>query len=360
MVMAVSLVVTATAMLLYLVVGTITDWHRARRKRQREEAMKALTETAFLDRDSASAEAANLRSVPSAVMWSLALTVPLHFDDHLSRRIVSIIGNAKARRRIGQMSESFFWFRRIHAARLAHVLPVEDSEVVERLLADSSTSVQAAAIESFGSDQIARHARVLLERLDHPVQSVRFTAQQALLRGDGRITEPLTEWLAEADEDAAQFGLEVAANLDDPRLVGVVERFSKSREPKIRQLVAQATPVAVGPAELTFFEALLRDPDSRVRATAIESSARIDADWLLPRVADGLSDPAWIVRRAAGRALSQAGPLGDMYLRAALDGYDPYAADMASYFLELSGRLQEIDRDPLDEELDSLLAWSQR
>lgn len=356
----IALVLTAGAMILYLVIGTFTDWRRARLESQREFAMNALTESAFLDHDSAGAGFAKLRNVPSKVLWGLALTVPLHFDDHLSRRIVSIIGATKARTRISRLSRSAFWFRRVRAARLAHVLHVEDSEIVERLLGDSSTSVQAATIESFGSDQIARHARVLLERLNHPMQSVRFTAQQALLRGDGRITEPLSEWLARADEDVAHFGLEVAANLDDPRLVGDIKAFSTSRDPLMRRLVAQATPVGVGREDLQFFEALVQDPDSRVRATAIESSTRIDADWLLPRVAEGLSDPAWKVRRAAGSALSKSGALGNMYLRAARTGHDPYAADMASYFLELTGRLEELRIEPLEDEVDSLLDWAQR
>ena len=358
--MIIAITVTVVSIVLYLVVGSLIDWHHARRNSQRDEALQALTESTFLDHDSAGEALHELRRMPPRVMWHLALTVPLHFDDQLSRRIVNIIGATSARRRIERLSRSRFWFRRVQAARLAHVLPDSESEVVERLLADSSISVQAATIESFSSTHIARHARVLLERLSHPNQSVRFTAQQALLRGDGRITDPLREWLRDADDEAAHFGLEVAANLDDPRLVQEISRFSESSDPVIRRLVARATPLGSLPSELSFFQALFEDDDPQVRATAIDSSTRIDADWLLPKVAHALTDRSWKVRRAAGEALSKSGALGDLYLRAALDSPDPFAADMARNFLEMTGRMEQLQHYHHHEQVDSLTAWAQR
>lgn len=360
MIMTVAIWASVVAIALYLVVGSAVDWYQTRRQGQQAVALEALTESAFLDHDSAGAVLRNLKGVPPKVMWSLALTVPLHFDDHLSRRIVSIVGATSARRRIERLSRSRFWFRRVRAARLAHVLPDDAYEVVEHLLSDSSISVRAATIESFGTDQIARFAPDLLEMLTHPNQSVRFTAQQALLRGDGRITEPLSGWLANASEDSAVYGLEVAANLDDPRLLGRISQFAESNDPLIRRLVARATPVGSLPEELGFFRAFFDDPDPAVRATAIESSTRIDADWLLPRVAEALTDRAWKVRRAAGRALADAGALGDLYLRAALDSPDPYAADMARNFLELTGRMEELHLERSNTQVDSLVGWAQR
>ena len=358
--MVIALIVTGVAVLLYLVVGSLTDWRRARRQVQSEEAMTALAESAFLDHDSAGEALGSLRNVPPKVLWNLALTVPLHFDDQLSRRVVSLIGATNARRRVERLSSSRFWFRRVQAARLAHVLPEQDADIVRHLLRDPSPAVQAAVIESFGTDAIAQYAKLLLERLNHPSQSVRFTAQQALLRGDGRVTDHLREWLLSADGDVAHSGLEVAAHLDDPRLVVEISRFASSPDPRIRRLVARGTPVGTSPEDLTFFRSLLEDQDPLVRATAMESSTRIDADWLLPQVAKGLTDPSWKVRRAAGEALSKSGALGDLYLRAGLDCQDPYAADMSRYFLEMSGRMEELNRRPLGEEVDSLSAWAQR
>ena len=356
---------TGVAITIYLVIGSAIDWHKSRRQSQRDEAMRVLTESAFLDHDSAAEALRELRGVPSKVIWNLALTVPLHFDDHLSRRILHVIGGTGARRRIERLAKSRFWFRRVQAARLAHVLPANERAAVDRLLIDPSATVQSATIESFGTDQVAQHARAILEHLGHSNQSVRFTAQQALLRSDGRITEPLREWLASAGGKQAQFGLEVAANLNDPRLVHAISSFAGSPDPTIRRLVARATPDGIEQAELGFFETLLNDSDPLVRATAIDSSVKIDADWLLPRVAEALTDSSWRVRRTAGRALADSGALGDLFLRAALDSPDPFAADTARQFLEMRGRMEQLDMadqffDGSAQELDSLTAWAHR
>ena len=360
--MMAAIAITMMSIVVYLVMGSVTDWRRARERDQRDAALTTLVESTFLDHDSANEALRSLRNMPPKVMWSVALAVPLHFDDQLSRRVVNVIGATTARRRIERLSRSAFWFRRVQAARLAHVLSADGSsmgnDLVEQLLADSSTSVQAATIESFGTDEIARYVDVLFANLNHQNQSVRFSAQQALLRGDGRITEPLRKWLAVASEDLARFGLEVAAHLDDPRLLAEVSRFAGSNDPTMRRLVARATPVGAIPEDLDFFCELLDDPDALVRVTAIDSSTRIDADWLLPQVAARLSDPSWKVRRAAGAALSMSGALGAMYLRASLDGHDPYAADMARYHLEACGRTKELRRPDFDEELDSLTTWA--
>jgi len=351
---------TAISVGIYLVVGSINDVYRARRERQRAAALDALSESAFLDHDSAGEVLRNLRGIPPKVIWDLALTLPMHFEDAMSKRIVAIIGSTSVRRRVERLSNSPFWFRRVRAARLAHVLPKDASGIVARLLDDGSTSVQAATIESFGSDQIADHAAKLLELMSDQNQSVRFTAQQALLRGDGRIAEPLRLWLTNADQEFAHYGLEVAAYLDDPRLVHVISTFAEAEDPLLRRLVARATPVGSIPADLGFFRALFDDEDPIVRATVIESTTRIDADWLLPRVARALTDRAWKVRRAAGLALAQSGALGEMFLREALDSEDPFAADMARNFLELIGRMEEIESLRVGADVDSLVAWAHR
>lgn len=355
-----SIAVTLGAIVAYLGLGSLFDRHRARREAQRRHAMAALTEATFLDFDSASQSLHDLKGVPPKVLWSLAMTVPLHFDDQLSRRILRLIGATNARRRIARLSRSRLWFQRVKAARLAHVLPAEEVALVDGLLNDPSAAVQAAALESFGTDQIARHATSILGLLNHPTQSVRFTAQQALLRGDGRITKSLRAWLREAKDDVAHFGLEVAAYLDDPRLVDEIQPFATSTNPTLRRLAARATPVGASREELGFFEALIDDGDPMVRVTAIESSSRIDADWLIPRVAHRLTDRSWKVRRAAGEALSRSGALGDMYLRAALNSHDPFAADMARSMLEIHGRPARSRVTTSDEQLDSLSAWVSR
>lgn len=348
------------ALLGYLIIGSIVDIIQARRRSQTEATLEALAEATLLDHDGAGAVLRDLKRIPAHILSELAMTVPLHFDDQVSRRILSVVGSTNLRRRVQRLSRSRFWLRRVRAARLAHILPSSDTAIVEIMLQDPSASVQAAAIESFGTDQISQHAPALLELLSHQNATVRFTAQQALLRGDSRITPVLVSWLSETTEELAFYGLEVAANLDDPRLVEGIREFATADDPKLRRLVARATPEGASQSELAFFQNLFTDPDPSVRATVITSSTRIEADWLIPRVANGLTDPSWDVRRAAGRALSDSGDLGRLYLRKALVGVDPYAADTARNFLEFSDEMEGLVEPHFDGQVDSLLEWAAR
>ncbi len=360
MILRVALAATAASVLFYLVVGSIVDAIRSRRRSQRDEVLEALGRSVFLDYDGASEVLRDLRGIPPKVMWNVALTVPLHFDDQMSRRMVRIVGATNARRKIERLAGSMFWFRRVRAARLAHVLPQSAADIVERLLRDPSASVQAAALESFSADQVARHTTTILERLSHQSQSVQFTAQQALLRGDGRITEALSNWLETASEELATPGLEVAANLNDPRLVGQISRFATAKDPQLRKLAARATPAGALEDDLEFFLPLFNDPDEDVRASVIKSAIRLDADRFVPRIARALTDRAWKVRRTAGQALAQSDNLGELYLRAALDHHDPFAADTARNVLELRGRIPRTEPLLLEEPLDSLYEWAHR
>ena len=130
----VALIVLGCNVLGYLIVGSIVDMFQARRRAQAEAALAALTEATYLDHDGAGAVLRNLKRVSPRIMWDLALTVPLHFDDQVSRRILTVIGSTSARRRVERLSRSRFWLRRVRAARMAHILPPADSDVVEAML----------------------------------------------------------------------------------------------------------------------------------------------------------------------------------------------------------------------------------
>ena len=80
---------------------------------------------------------------------------------------------------------------------------------------------------------------------------------------------------------------------------------------------------------------LLVDDNSSVRAAAAESLGRMHHWQAASKLADGLRDPTWRVRRGAGLALRAIGAPGVLFLRRALSGDDQFAADMAQQVLDL-------------------------
>lgn len=350
---------TIASLVLYLSFGVAVDIIERTRRREAEEAMNILSRALYADRDALGTMLVELRSISNRVLFGLALSIPLHFDDLLSKRLLEIIGATTARQKIRRMSRSRFWHRRVRAARLSLILP-EAEDVTDRLLADSRSPVRAAVIESFGLDRIARYAPELLRALEDRNKSVRFTAQQALLRGDGRLVAPVAEALPRLGEESVVHCLEVAANLRDPRLLPLIRQHGDSTNPRARRLVAHATPFGVPDHQLYFLVAMLDDEDQGVRVAAIEAISRLRADWLANHLGRALSDHSWEVRRAAGAALAQLGTIGLLVLRQTIRGSDPYAHDMARQVLDglaIEGIVaSEIQLEAV-RDLDSLVEW---
>jgi HEAT repeat protein len=360
MMVELALVLVVVSLLGYLLFGTALDLFSSRRDREEHQAMEVLSRALYADRDALPPMMAELRSISNRVLFGLAVHIPLHFDDLLSKRLLDIIGATTARQRVLRLSRSRLWHRRVRAARLSQILP-ESQDVTERLLGDSRSPVRAAVIESFGVDKIAQYADELLEALSDGSKSVRFTAQQALLRGDGRLVAPVARALPTMEGEEAVRGLEVASNLRDPRLLPIIRAHADSPNPKVRRLVAHATPYGVQNHELYFLVPLLDDEEASVRVAVIETIARLQADWFAARLGAAMSDPSWEVRRAAGTSLAQLGPVGMLVLRKTVQGDDPYAHDMARQVLDglrVQGLIpQEQVRSP-EERLDSLADWA--
>lgn len=354
-----ALVLVVVSLLGYLVFGTALDLFSRHRDRDEHQAMEVLSRALYADRDALPPMMAELRSISNRVLFGLALHIPLHFDDLLSERLLDIIGATTARQKVLRLSRSRLWHRRVRAARLSLILP-ESQDVTDKLLRDSRSPVRAAVIESFGVDKIALYADELLAALSDPSKSVRFTAQQALLRGDGRLVAPVARVLPTMEGEEAVRGLEVASNLRDPRLLPVIRVHVDSPDPKARRLVAHATPYGVQNHELYFLVPLLSDEEASVRVAVIETIARLQADWFAGRLGAAMSDPSWEVRRAAGTSLAQLGPVGMLVLRRTLQGDDPYAHDMARQVLDglrVQGLIAQQEARPPEEALDSLTDW---
>lgn len=350
----------AAALMLYLCFGIGVDALERSRAREEREAMDVLSRALYADKDALGPMLVELRSISNRVLFALALHIPLHFDDLLSQRLLDIIGATTARQKIRRMTRSRLWTRRVRGARLSLILPDAD-DVTERLLGDPRAPVRAAVIEALGVEQIARFAPQLISALEDRSKSVRFTAQQALLRGDGRLVAPVAHALPELEGDTIERCLEVASNLRDPRLLTIVREFADSPNPRARKLVAQATPFGVPDHQLYFLVTLLNDDDPGVRVAAIESISRLRADWLAGQLGTAMTDRSWEVRRAAGAALARLDSVGLLVLRRTLSGDDPYAHDMARQVLDslaIEGVLTHELSTETDENIDSLVRWS--
>lgn len=355
-----ALVSAVAALVLYVCFGEGVDALDRAREREEREAMEVLSRALYADQAALGPMLVELRSISNRVLFGLALNIPLHFDDLLSQRLLDIIGATTARQKIRRMSHSRLWTRRVRAARLSLILPDAD-DVTERLLNDPRAPVRAAVIESFGVDRIARFAPRLIDALEDRNKSVRFTAQQALLRGDGRLVAPVAHALPTLRGDTIERCLEVASNLRDPRLLSIVRQYAESPNPRARRLVAQATPYGVPDHQLYFLVSLLNDDDASVRIAAIESISRLRADWLAGRLGTAMTDSSWEVRRAAGAALARLDSVGLLVLRRTLDGDDPYAHDMARQVLDslaIEGMITREMASEVHEEIDSLREWA--
>jgi hypothetical protein len=106
---------TGITLLLYLGFGVAIDTIEKTRRREAEKAMDVLSRALYADKDALGPMLLELRSISNRVLFGLALTIPLHFDDLLSKRLLEIIGATTARRKIRRMSRSRFWHRRVRA-----------------------------------------------------------------------------------------------------------------------------------------------------------------------------------------------------------------------------------------------------
>ena len=192
--------------------------------------------------------------------------------------------------------------------------------------------VRARAALHLENDDSIAVADDLLRLLGDASPAVRFAAQQALLRSDGRIIEPLRRFLADEDQPGVGLALEVAANMPDPRLHRAIRTLARSTDAGRRAL---ATAALDAEAEgIALVRAAMGDEDEAVRVAAARAGRTLGDVTLCPDLGDRLSDRSWEVRLEAGRALASLGPVGALTLRRHVLDPDPYARDMARRTLD--------------------------
>ena len=207
--------------------------------------------------------------------------------------------------------------------------------LVEKLLADPNPAVRAQAAEWAAAQPSPSVISIMLTMLADPATQARFAVQDALLRMGVTIADPLASFLETHSGLPAEAGLRVAEALAETRFLPAALRHSASEDVGVRCAAANLLGAISGADSAARLTELLKDSDSLVRAAAAHGLGRMQHWPAASQLAGCLRDPAWRVRRNAGLALRALGAPGALFLRRALKGDDPFAADMSQQVLDL-------------------------
>ncbi|MEA2762599.1 MAG: hypothetical protein QOD47_1883 [Gemmatimonadaceae bacterium] len=243
-------------------------------------------------------------------------------------REISLIDRAQ------KLCMSSRWTRRLRGARLLARMDVADP-LIETLLGDPNPAVRAQAAEWAATHPAPSIISIMLTMLADPATQARFAVQDALLRMGSTIADPLASFLETHSGLPAESGLRVAESLAEPRFLPAALRHSASEEVGVRTGAAHLLGAIGGAESAARLMELLKDPESVVRAAAAHGLGRMQHWQAAAQLAVGLQDSTWRVRRDAALALRALGAPGALFLRRALKGNDPFAADMSQQVLDL-------------------------
>ena len=237
-----------------------------------------------------------------------------------------------------QRQHSRFWWRRLEAARaLGIVGTVRDRAAVRALLRDEHPAVQIAAASALPRVADAQLFGQVMDDLFAMPKVTRSYLTGVLRTRAAAAAEPLARRIREGSgptELAAWIGL--AAALDDPQALAASLTHAAHPSAFVRRTVARALGRFAGPEAARALADLVSDSDSSVRAAAARSLGELGAGGAVPLLAPLVGDPVWQVRLHAALSLAQLGERGRAALRAAREGSDRFARDMATMVSGLS------------------------
>ena len=236
--------------------------------------------------------------------------------------------------RARKLCTSRLWQRRLRGARILSQLDVADP-LVQALLADKHPAVRAQAAEWAASQPSVPVISSMLALLADQATQARFAVQNALLRMGSVVAEPLGVFLESQSGRAAEAGLRVAESLAEPSFGPSALRLSRAEDIGIRVAAAKLLGAIADAAAAERLMEMMGDVEARARAAAAEALGRMQHWQAGSRLATGLRDRTWRVRRESGLALRSIGAPGVLFLRRALKGDDRFAADMAQQVLDL-------------------------
>ena len=234
--------------------------------------------------------------------------------------------------------DSRFWWRRLEAARaLALMATPDDRDRVLRLLGDEQPVVQIAACAALPRvmddiaiarilDGMERYPKVVRQGITLVCQPIAHLVGPALAEriATGQRRHEVATWIEFAEAINNIAALEAALTRVDEDFVAIRRTTAKA----LRRLPGRESEAAL--------VRLLKDPDASVRAAAARTLGLIGVRGVVKPLTALLADPVWIVCVRAAVSLAQMGEAGKDALRAAREGTDRYARDMASMVSDLS------------------------
>jgi HEAT repeat protein len=291
--------------------------------------------THLLTRGTINVEEINaLRRIPRDAQVAAFLEASRNVTGTGKERLRFVAGEVALLDRARKLCESRLWTRRLRGARVLARMDVADP-VIEKLLADPNPAVRAQAAEWGATHPTPSTISIMLTMLADPATQARFAVQDSLLRMGATVADPLASFLETHSGLPAESGLRVAESLAESRFLPAALRHSGSEEVGVRTAAANLLGAIGGAAAAERLVELLMDPDSLVRAAAAHALGRMQHWPAASQLAECLRDSTWRVRRDAGLALRALGAPGALFLRRALKGNDPFAADMSQQVLDL-------------------------
>lgn len=276
----------------------------------------------------------SLRQAPRDAQVAAFLEASRNLTGAGKERLRFVAGEVSLLDRARKLCGSRLWTRRLRGARVLARMDVADP-LIEKLLADPNPAVRAQAAEWAATHPTLSVISIMLTMLADPATQARFAVQDVLLRMGATIADPLASFLETHSGLPAESGLRVAESLAEPGFLPAALRHSASEEVGVRTAAANLLGAIGGAEAAARLTELLQDPDSLVRAAAAHGLGRMQHWPGAAQLAECLRDPAWRVRRDAGLALRAIGAPGALFLRRALKGNDPFAADMSQQVLDL-------------------------
>ncbi len=277
---------------------------------------------------------AALLSLPRNRVISLVSELTRALRDDEDQTIQRIARDLHITDRAIQLCGSRRWWRRLEGARLLQLFDAAD-HLRPQLLQDRHPLVRAQAAEWSARDATPTELGLLIGLLGDSDGLTRHSAKDALIRIGDAAAPFVTDELGRSEGLAAIAVLEVAASINDARLLPGALRLCADEEPRTRALATRLLGTVGGGEALEQLAALLSDEDAQVRAEAAQALGHLSHWPRGPELAAMLEDTSWDVRRASGLALGSIGAPGRLLLRRARGSADPFAADMAHQVLDL-------------------------
>jgi HEAT repeat protein len=268
-------------------------------------------------------------------------TIPASQRDELA---VALRHEPWMRRAIAQR-RSRFWWRRLEAARALSLVGTErEREMVASLLNDSHPAVQIAASEALPRVADLALLNTVLENIFAMPRVVRHYVTTILRQSQGLAAEALAARIRTGGSMVElEAWIDLAGALDDPQAIAAALTHVEHPAAPVRRSVARALGRFAGPDAARALATLVRDTDPWVRAHSARSLGQLGSPAAVSLVAPLLHDPVWQVRLRGAVALAQLGERGRAALRAAREGDDRFARDMATMVSGLSdGAVHEL------------------